>query len=45
MRTAFALTAMTTAFSGGVAVRAEREEDTHGADDRRRGSWITKTGG
>lgn len=45
MRTVFALTAMTSAFSGGAAVRDEREEDTRGADDRRLGSWIVKTGG
>lgn len=45
MRTVFALTTLAPAFSGGAAVRDEREEDTRGAENRRRGSWITKTGG
>lgn len=37
--------AFATAFGGGAAARDERDEDTRGADERRRGSWITKTGG
>lgn len=47
MRTVFATAKFAAAFPGAVAVRAdERIEDTCGADeDRRLGSWITKTGG
>lgn len=45
MRTVFATANFAAAFIGGAAVRDERIEDTNGAEDRRRGSWITKTGG